>query len=111
MSDHEKVEAPAGPAPLHALLAEYDRPAQLKAAAVKVRDAGFTRWDTYTPFPVHGIDQAMGIKMTILPWIVLCAGITGLATAILLQWWTNAFDYKWLISGKPCSMAFTVATS
>ncbi|HEV8245742.1 MAG TPA: quinol:electron acceptor oxidoreductase subunit ActD [Polyangiaceae bacterium] len=102
MSDaHQPEETPAGPAPLHALLAEYDTPAQIVAASRKVRDAGFTRWDTYTPFPVHGIDKAMGIKMTILPWIVLGAGLTGLATAITLQWWTNAYDYPWLISGKP----------
>jgi mono/diheme cytochrome c family protein len=91
----------SGDAPLHGLLAEYDSPAALVAASRSVRDAGFTKWDTYTPFPVHGIDKAMGIRMTILPWIVLGAGLTGLATAILLQWWTNAYDYKWLVSGKP----------
>ncbi len=102
MSDaHTTEETPTGPAPLHGLLAEYNTPREILAAARKVRDAGFTRWDTYTPFAVHGMDPAMGIKMTILPWIVLGAGLTGLATAILLQWWTNAFDYPWVISGKP----------
>lgn len=99
---HEtKIAAPAGPPPLHGLLAEYESPWDLVAASKKVRDAGFTRWDTYTPFPVHGIEKAMGIKMTILPWIVFGAALTGLATAIWLQWWTNAVDYPWLISGKP----------
>ena len=88
-------------APLHGLLAEYETPWALVDASKKVRDAGFTRWDTYTPFPVHGIDGAMGIKMTRLPWIVLCAGLTGLCGAILLQWWTNAHDYPWITSGKP----------
>ena len=102
MSDpHDKEETPAGPAPLHGLLAEYDSPTEILHASKKVREAGFTRWDTYTPFPVHGIEKAMGIKMTILPWLVLGAGITGLITAITLQWWTNAYDYKWLVSGKP----------
>jgi len=91
----------SGPPPLHGLLAEYTSPAEILRASKKVRDAGFSRWDTFTPFPVHGIDKAMGIRMTILPWIVLGAGLTGLATAILLQWWTNAYDYRWLISGKP----------
>ncbi len=52
-------------------------------------------------FAVHGIDDAMGIKMTILPWFTLGAGLVGLATAITLQWWTNAYDYPWIISGKP----------
>lgn len=89
------------PAPLHGLLAEYESPAEILAASRKVREAGFSRWDTFTPFPVHGIEKAMGIKMTILPWIVLGAGLTGLATAILLQWWTNSYNYPWIISGKP----------
>ncbi|HEY8945329.1 MAG TPA: quinol:electron acceptor oxidoreductase subunit ActD [Polyangiaceae bacterium] len=103
MSDEHKPKRPAeaGEAPLHGLLAEYESPWKLLDASTKVRDAGFTRWDTYTPFPVHGIDKAMGIKMTVLPWFVLCAGLTGLATAILLQWWTNAVDYPWIVSGKP----------
>ncbi len=98
---HETQKKPTGPAPLHGLLAEYESPWELVDAATKVRDAGFSRWDTYTPFPVHGIDKAMGIRMTILPWLVLGAGLTGLASAILLQWWTNAYDYPLLISGKP----------
>ena len=84
------------------LLAEYESPARPdRRPRKKVRDAGFRDWDTYTPFPVHGIDRAMGIKMTILPWIVFGAGLTGLATAVWLQWWTNAVDYPWIISGKP----------
>ena len=83
------------------LLAEYETPEELMAAAEKVRDGGYKKWDTHTPFPVHGIDEAMGIKPTILPWIVLGAGATGTFTALALQWFTNAFDYPFLISGKP----------
>ncbi|HEY2409381.1 MAG TPA: quinol:electron acceptor oxidoreductase subunit ActD [Polyangiaceae bacterium] len=102
MSDehHSKSSEPAE-APLHGILAEYDTPHEIVHAAEKIRDAGFTKWDTYTPFAVHGIDEAMGIKMTILPWIVLGAGLSGLATAIIMQWWMNAYDYPWIISGKP----------
>lgn len=88
-------------APLHGILAEYDTPTAVVQASKKVRDAGYENWDTYTPFPIHGIDKAMGIKMTKLPWFVICAALTGLATAIVLQWWTNAVDYRWIISGKP----------
>jgi mono/diheme cytochrome c family protein len=101
MSDDHKPQAESTAPELHGILAEYDTPDQLVSAAKKVRDAGFEKWDTYSPFPVHGIDAAMGIKMTVLPWITLCAGITGLASAILMQWWMNAYDYPWLISGKP----------
>jgi hypothetical protein len=97
----EQAETPSGEAPLHGLLAEYSSAKKLKAAATQVRDAGFRDWDTFTPFPVHGIEKAMGIKFTILPWIVLCGGLTGCGGAVLLQWWTNAFDYAWVVSGKP----------
>ncbi|HMJ14005.1 MAG TPA: quinol:electron acceptor oxidoreductase subunit ActD [Polyangiaceae bacterium] len=97
------IETEAAPedAPLHGVLAEYDTPHDLKKAAAQVRDAGYRDWDTFTPFPIHGMEKAMGIEMTKLPWIVFIGGLTGLATAILLQWWTNAFDYPWVISGKP----------
>jgi mono/diheme cytochrome c family protein len=100
MSDHKPQEKSSAPE-LHGVLAEYDTPDQLVSAAHKVREAGFEKWDTYSPFPVHGIDAAMGIKMTVLPWFTLIAGLTGLATAITMQWWMNAYDYPWLISGKP----------
>ncbi|MFO7177736.1 MAG: DUF3341 domain-containing protein [Pseudomonadota bacterium] len=103
MSDEHKKESAAAEkkAPLHGLLAEYETPWQLLEAAKKVRDAKYERWDTFTPFPIHGIERAMGIRMTALPWFVLAAGLTGLTTAILLQWWTNAVDYPWIVSGKP----------
>lgn len=86
---------------LFGLMAEFDNPTDLVAAAEKVRDAGYTRWDAHTPFPVHGLDRAMGIRPTILPWLVLGAGLTGLAVGVLLQWWPNAVDYPLIISGKP----------
>jgi mono/diheme cytochrome c family protein len=109
MSDHDtKVEAPTEPG-LFGLLAEYEAPDQLLRAANRVREAGFKRWDTFTPFPVHGIDGAMGIKPTILPWLVFGAGLTGCTVAVLLQWGTNAVQidygvtqsYQWIVSGKP----------
>jgi hypothetical protein len=90
----EKVE-------LVGLLAEYESVDDILKAARAVRRAGFTRWDVHSPFPIHGIDYAMGIKSTILPWIVLGGGLTGLGTAIWLQWYCNAYDYQFLISGKP----------
>jgi cytochrome c5 len=86
---------------LWGIVAEYDSPGALKKAAAKVRDAGYEKWDCYSPFPVHGLDPAMGIKMTILPMIVFAAGCTGAVLAMLLQWWTNAYDWPWIISGKP----------
>lgn len=83
------------------LLAEFDNPHALMDASRKVRDAGYNKWDTHTPFPVHGIDAAMGIKWTILPWIVAACGLTGGTIAVGMQYWMNAVDYPFLISGKP----------
>jgi len=87
--------------PEAALLAEFDGPEALKAAAAEVRRRGFTRWDVHSPFPIHGIQRAMGIRPTRLPWLVLGAGIAGAAAAVLMQWWTNALDYPIIVSGKP----------
>lgn len=88
-------------AKLYGYLARFDLVDEFLAAAAKVRDAGYTRWDAHSPFVIHGLDAAMGVKKTVLPYIVFLAGLTGAAAGILLQWWTNAVDYPFLISGKP----------
>ncbi len=82
-------------------LVEFDNVDDLIAGAEAVRDAGYSRWDAHTPFVVHGLDRAMGIKPTILPIFVFIGGATGTAGGILLQWWTNAVNYPFQISGKP----------
>ena len=69
------------------LLAEFATPQDLVRAAARVRDAGFTKWDAHTPFPVHGLDGAMGIKMTRLPYLVLAAGMIGTTTGLVMQYW------------------------
>ncbi len=86
---------------LYGVLAEYDTPGELIEAARKVRDAGYTEFDCFSPFPVHGIDEAMGIKRTILPLLVFGGGCAGAVGGILLQWWANAYNWPWNISGKP----------
>ena len=83
------------------MLAEFETADQLMDAATSMRDKGFKLWDCHTPYPVHGLDTAMGIRPTLLPWIVLCGGITGFCGGLLMQGWMNAVDYPFLISGKP----------
>src|SRR3989304_1038393 len=79
------------------ILAEFDGPESLKAAARVLRDQGFTRWDVHSPFPIHGIERAMGVRPTVLPLIVLGAGMAGAAGALLMQWWMNAIYYPLVI--------------
>jgi hypothetical protein len=93
--------AAAAPEELYGLVADFDKIDEFLAAVAKVRDAGFTKWDTHTPFVVHGLDAAMGVRPTKLPFLVFAGGATGCAAGIGLQWFTNAFDYPYLISGKP----------
>lgn len=82
-------------------LAEFGTPGQVTKAAEKVRDAGYKRWDVHTPFPVHGMDRAMGMPDSKLGWIVLACGLTGCAVAFTLIYWTNGLDYPLVIGGKP----------
>lgn len=83
------------------VLAQFDTAQDIFHACEKVRDAGYTRWDAHTPFPVHGLDSAMGLRPSKLPWIVLGMALTGASCALLLQWWTSAVDYPMVIAGKP----------
>jgi len=82
------------------LLAEFPTPKALTQGCERVRDAGFTRWDAHTPFPVHGLDRAMGMRRSLLPWIILALGLAGAATGFGLQWWVHAKAYPLVISGK-----------
>lgn len=86
---------------LFGYLAEFETVNALVDACEQVRDAGYSRWDAHTPFPVHGLDGAMGLRTTKLPWAVFFAGATGACLGLLMQWWMNAVDYPLNISGKP----------
>ena len=83
------------------LLAQFDTTADVIHAAEKVRDAGYTQWDTHSPFPIHGMDKAMGLKDSFLGLIVFGGGLTGVTTAVVMIWWMNGVDYPIVIGGKP----------
>jgi hypothetical protein len=70
---------------VHGYLAEFDGAADLYHAAEHVRDAGYQRWDVHTPFPIHGMDKAMGNAKSILPKLVFVGGMTGTCVAFTLQ--------------------------
>ena len=83
------------------LLASFENPAKLLQAARKVRDAGYTKYDCHSPFPIHGMDDAMGMKRSPLGYIVFAVAMIAFLGGIALEWWTSTVDYRLVISGKP----------
>ena len=85
----------------YGMMAAFDTTADLIKAAAKVRDAGFQHWDVITPFPIHGMDGAMGLKRSRVPRFSLAGGITGFTTGMLMIAYMNWFDYPLIVGGKP----------
>jgi len=85
----------------YGLVAEFETPAATMHAAEIIRDSGFTRWDVFTPYPVHGMDDAMGMKSSKVGWYSFIGGVTGYTTGMIMIWWMNAYDYPIVIGGKP----------
>ena len=79
----------------------YDDPRTLIQAAQRVREAGYTRWDCHTPFPVHGLDRAMGLKNSPVPSLVLTGALIGLIVAVVLTGGLSVIHYPIRIAGKP----------
>jgi hypothetical protein len=84
-----------------AMLAEFEKPAHVMSAAEKVRDAGYSKWDVHTPYPVHGMDAAMGMGNSKVGWFTFVGGVTGYTTGMVMIWFLNAVDYAIPIGGKP----------
>lgn len=87
--------------PLHGVMAEFPNPAAVIRAAEAIRDAGWTRWDVYAPIPIHGIDEAMGLKPSRVSMFVGAGALAGVTLAMLMQWWMSAVDYEIKNGGKP----------
>ena len=82
-------------------LARFANPAELIEAAKKIRDAGYEKFDCHSPFPIHGMDDAMGLKRSPLGYIVGGMTLTGATVGMTLQYWIAAVEYPLVISGKP----------
>lgn len=89
------------PGSVFGLVGYFDSPAELYKACESLRDAGYKEFDAHTPFPVHGLEHAMGLPPSRLPWIVLAAAVTGFASALVMQIWMTVYDYPLIIGGKP----------
>jgi hypothetical protein len=80
---------------------DFATPEDLLRAIRTARAAGYTRLEAYTPFPIHGIDEALGERRSPLGRIVIVCAALGFSAAVLLQWWTGAVDYPLVVAGKP----------
>ncbi len=91
----------AGREQLYGLLAEFETPAALVAAARQARAEGYVRLEAFSPFPVEGLAAAIGFREHALPWIALAGGIAGGGGGLVLQWYLNAVDYPLDVGGRP----------
>jgi len=79
----------------------FDDDRDLVHAIEKIRRQGYSKLEAYTPFPIHGIDEALGARQSRLGWFVVCCGLTGTTSAALFIWWSSAISYRLTIGGKP----------
>lgn len=85
----------------YGVVAYFGSSAAILDAAKKTQAKGYRNWETYTPFPIHGMDDVQGLKPSIVPWATLAGGLTGFCTAVGLQVWTSAIDWPINVGGRP----------
>lgn len=95
MSDTSRKER------IYGLLARFETPQELVTASRQVRQAGYSLWDAHCPFPVHGLEGAMGLSRSYVPLFSFVLAMAGAAAGMLLQWWVSTQAYPLVISGKP----------
>ena len=89
------------PTGLYALVGEFENPERLKLAAEEARHAGYKVMDAYSPFPIHGLSEAIGFRDTKVPWTVFIFGLLGVTLGYTMQFYTSVIDYPMNVGGKP----------
>ena len=87
--------------PVYGLMAEFEDPNTLVAAAAQAREAGYRRMDAYSPFPIEELHEALGSHHSRLPLIVIIGGVVGCLGGFLLQYWASAIAYPINVGGRP----------
>lgn len=95
------VEIEAAPRDVEGVAAFFDHPKHLLAAATYARDSDYEEFDAYSPFPIHGMDEAMGLGPSWIPWVTFGAGATGFVLANAMQFGMMTFDWPMIVGGKP----------
>ena len=90
----------------YAIMAEYETPAEIMDAAKKVHAAGYQKWDVHSPFPIHGMDDAMGLDNAKVGWFTFFGGLTGFTLGMTMIYFMNKFDYDIVVGGKPLFSGF-----
>ena len=86
---------------LHGLMAEFDNPSALVAAADRARLAGYRQMDAFSPIPIEELSEAIGIRRTRLPLLVLLGGIAGCLGGFALEYWVSVLEYPTNVGGRP----------
>ena len=91
----------AKPQQIYGVMAEFDNPTDLVAAARRTYEAGYRRINGYSPFPIEALSEAIGFHHTRLPLIVLIGGVLGGLGGFFMQYWMEVIDYPLNVGGKP----------
>lgn len=108
MEENTKMNVAGDPqSKSYGVAAEFNTSSELFHAAEKLRDAGYKKFDVFSPFPIHGMDDAMGLKRSLLGKLVFLGGLTGFITAVCLEFIPSSIIYPLIVAGKPTNL-FTV---
>lgn len=98
MAEHHEH---SGKPQVFGMIAEFDTPEELLHATKRAYEAGYRSMDAYSPFPIHGLAEAMGVKKTYVPVITLLGALSGTIAALSLQYFTMVWHYPYMAGGKP----------
>ena len=87
--------------PIHGAVAEFADPDEMMTAATQAREAGYRRMDAYSPFPIHGLAEAIGFEDARIPWFAFGGAVFGAVSGFMLLTWVSVIDYPWNVGGRP----------